>query len=125
MNKTLNVLDHIIIQSSFLIQLKVIPQAIIAGIKAIRLPSCKNDDELDIIPSVALQAACAAVAVMEDDAAFNAGYGSMPNEECNVEMDAAVMDGKNRSYGSVAVLGFSNDKKIFSYIFFRIIVLGH
>ena len=54
---------------------------------------------------------------MEDDAAFNAGYGSMPNEECNVEMDAAVMDGKNRSYGSVAVLGFSNDKKIFSYYF--------
>ena len=113
MNKTLNVLDHIIIQSSFLIQLKVIPQAIIAGIKAIRLPSCKNDDELDIIPSVALQAACAAVAVMEDDAAFNAGYGSMPNVECNVEMDAAVMDGKNRSYGSVAVLGVSIDKKIF------------
>ena len=50
---------------------------------------------------------------MEDDAAFNAGYGSMPNEECNVEMDAAVMDGKNRSYGSVAVLGVSNARKIF------------
>ena len=54
---------------------------------------------------------------MEDDAAFNAGYGSMPNEECNVEMDAAVMDGKNRSYGSVAILGVWNNKKIFGHNF--------
>ena len=113
MNKKINVQNHITIQYSFLLQLKIIPQAIIAGINAIRSPSCKNDDGSDIIPSVALHAACAAVAVMEDDAAFNAGYGSMPNEECNVEMDAAVMDGKNRSYGSVAVLGVSIDKKIF------------
>lgn len=64
----------------------------------------KGDLEV-VVPSVALQAACAAVAVMEDDAAFNAGYGSMPNEDCNIKMDAAVMDGKDRSYGSVAVLG--------------------
>ena len=57
---------------------------------------------------------------MEDDAAFNAGYGSMPNEECNVEMDAAVMDGKNRSYGSVAILGVWNNKKIFGHNYLRI-----
>ena len=64
-----------------------------------------KEDDLEIYTSTALQVACAVVSVMEDDAAFNAGYGSMPNEECNIEMDAAVMDGINRSYGSVAILG--------------------
>ena len=70
--------------------------------------SCERNDDLQVIPSAALQVACAVVAVMDDDVAFNAGYGSMPNEECNIEMDAAVMDGKDRSYGSVAVLGILN-----------------
>ena len=72
------------------------------------MPSRERNDDLNVIPSPALQAACAVVAVMEDDVAFNAGYGSMPNEECNIEMDAAVMDGKDRSYGSVAILGNLN-----------------
>ena len=74
---------------------------------------CIDNGDLEVVPSVALQAACAVVAVMENDAAFNAGYGSMPNEECNIEMDAAVMDGKERSYGAVAVLGCKNSIIIF------------
>ena len=86
----------------------VIPQAIVAGIESFRMLSRDRNDDLKVIPSAALQVACAVVAVMEDGVAFNAGYGSMPNEECNIEMDAAVMDGKDRSYGSVAVLGFVN-----------------
>ena len=71
--------------------------------------SLKQDNEPDngteLVPSVALQAASTVVAIMEDAVAFNAGYGSMPNEECNIEMDAAVMDGQNRAYGGVAILG--------------------
>lgn len=34
-----------------------------------------RNDDLNVIPSAALQVACAVVAVMEDDVAFNAGYG--------------------------------------------------
>ena len=97
-------------------QLKVIPQAIIAGIEAVGSSLCKTSDDSKIVPSAALQAACAAVAVMEDDVAFNAGYGSMPNEECKIEMDAAVMDGKDRSYGSVAVLGCLKIKLTVKYL---------
>ena len=89
-------------------QLKVIPHTIAAGINFIRNSLEKgneSNDNTDPLPSIALQAAAAVVAVMEDDAAFNAGYGSMPNEECNIEMDAAVMDGWNRGFGGVAILG--------------------
>jgi isoaspartyl peptidase/L-asparaginase-like protein (Ntn-hydrolase superfamily) len=82
------------------------PHTIVAGIKKMQsaLDTFKDDD-LEMSTSTALQVACAVVSVMEDDAAFNAGYGSMPNEECNIEMDAGVMDGINRSYGSIAILG--------------------
>ena len=82
------------------------PHTIVAGIKKMQSALEKvKDDNLEISTSTAIQVACAVVSVMEDDAAFNAGYGSMPNEDCNIEMDAAVMDGKNRSYGSIAILG--------------------
>ena len=88
------------------------PHAIIAGIQKLQhslektYDDERQDEEYKVAPSAALKAACAVVAVMEDDGAFNAGYGSMPNEEGNIEMDAAVMDGRDRSYGSVAVLGY-------------------
>jgi beta-aspartyl-peptidase (threonine type) len=45
-----------------------------------------------------------AVAVMEDDGAFNAGYGSSLNIEKNVEMEAAVMDGKTLQAGAAGLL---------------------
>lgn len=45
-----------------------------------------------------------AVAVMEDDRAFNAGYGSTLNIERRVEMEASIMDGKTLDAGAVGLL---------------------
>lgn len=45
-----------------------------------------------------------AVAVMEDDGAFNAGYGSSLNIEKNVEMEASIVEGKTLQAGAVALL---------------------
>ena len=89
-------------------KMKVMPRAIESGIRTMKKLFQEKSYQFDGVendPTMALQIACAVVTVMENDAAFNAGYGSMPNEECNIEMDAAVMDGKDRRYGSVAVIG--------------------
>ena len=45
-----------------------------------------------------------AVAVMEDEGAFNAGYGSSLNIEKRVEMEASIMDGKTLQAGAVGLL---------------------
>jgi beta-aspartyl-peptidase (threonine type) len=50
----------------------------------------------------ALDAAQKAVEHMEGDPTFNAGKGSVLNQRGDVELDAAIMDGKRLSAGSVA-----------------------
>ncbi|MTI17972.1 isoaspartyl peptidase/L-asparaginase [Rhodobacteraceae bacterium RKSG542] len=50
----------------------------------------------------AMDAVVAAVCALEDDPQFNAGRGSVFTAEGKQEMDAAVMDGKDRSAGTVA-----------------------
>ncbi|MEM3458012.1 MAG: isoaspartyl peptidase/L-asparaginase [Candidatus Bathyarchaeia archaeon] len=45
-----------------------------------------------------------AVVVMEDDGAFNAGYGSTLNIEKQVEMEASIMDGKTLQAGAASLL---------------------
>ena len=45
-----------------------------------------------------------AVAVMEDDSAFNAGYGSSLSIEKTVEMEASIMDGKTLQAGATGLL---------------------
>lgn len=45
-----------------------------------------------------------AVAVMEDEGAFNAGYGSSLNIEKRAEMEASIMDGKTLQAGAVGLL---------------------
>lgn len=50
----------------------------------------------------ALDAAEAAVAVLEDDPHFNAGRGSVFTWDGAIECDAAVMDGRDRTAGAVA-----------------------
>lgn len=45
-----------------------------------------------------------AVMVMEDDGAFNAGYGSGLNIEKAVEMEASIMDGKTLQAGAAGLL---------------------
>jgi beta-aspartyl-peptidase (threonine type) len=50
----------------------------------------------------ALDAVEFAVRCMEDDPVFNAGYGSCPNAEGEVEMDAIIIDGDTLNFGAVA-----------------------
>ena len=53
----------------------------------------------------ALDAAAAAVAVLEDAPHFNAGRGAVFTHEGTHELDAAIMDGKTRRAGAVAGVG--------------------
>jgi len=52
-----------------------------------------------------LDAVLAALKVMEDDPTFDAGTGSFLNEDGEVELDAAVMEGKGLKAGAVASIG--------------------
>jgi beta-aspartyl-peptidase (threonine type) len=52
----------------------------------------------------AIDAAEAAVRVLEEDPCFNAGRGSVLTAEGVIELDAAIMDGRNRRAGAVAGL---------------------
>lgn len=52
----------------------------------------------------ALQAAEACASLLEDDPVFNAGCGSVLNEHGKVEMDAAIMDGRDVTAGAVAAI---------------------
>lgn len=57
----------------------------------------------------AMEAAMAAVVVLEDDPHFNAGRGSVLTEEGIVECDASVMDGATLAAGAVGVVsGIAN-----------------
>jgi len=60
-----------------------------------------------------LQAVLAALKVMEDDPTFDAGTGSFLNEDGQVELDAAVMEGRGLKAGAVASVGrFKNPCEI-------------
>jgi beta-aspartyl-peptidase (threonine type) len=52
----------------------------------------------------ALDAVEAAVRVLEEDVCFNAGRGSVLTAEGCIELDAAIMDGRNRAAGAVSGL---------------------
>lgn len=52
----------------------------------------------------ALQTVEACAALLEDDPRFNAGRGSVLNAAGRVEMDAAIMDGRDLSAGAVAAV---------------------
>ena len=52
----------------------------------------------------ALQAVETCASLLEDDPIFNAGCGSVLNEHGQVEMDAAIMDGRDISAGAVAAV---------------------
>ena len=52
----------------------------------------------------ALDAVEAAVRVLEEDPHFNAGRGAAYTREGTIELDAAIMDGRDRAAGSVAGL---------------------
>ncbi|HEY4055223.1 MAG TPA: isoaspartyl peptidase/L-asparaginase [Kofleriaceae bacterium] len=52
----------------------------------------------------ALDAAIAAVRVLEDDSEYNAGTGAVLTREQTIETDAAVMDGRTQRIGAVAAV---------------------
>ena len=52
----------------------------------------------------ALDAVEAAIRVLEDDPAFNAGRGSVFTADARIECDAAIMDGRDRTAGAAAGL---------------------
>lgn len=52
----------------------------------------------------ALDAVAGSVSALEDDPLFNAGRGSAISYEGAVELDAAIMDGRNRAAGAVAAV---------------------
>ncbi len=61
----------------------------------------------------ALDAACEAVRVLEDDPSFNAGHGACLDETGHLALDAAVMDGASLAAGAVACLpAFANPVQI-------------
>lgn len=61
---------------------------------------------LDILrrDGTAIDAVMEAVASMEDDGAFNAGYGSTLNLEKKIEMEASIMEGKTLQAGATGLL---------------------
>jgi beta-aspartyl-peptidase (threonine type) len=52
----------------------------------------------------AVDAVETAVILLEDDPAFNAGHGAVLNEDCQVELDASIMDGRTLRAGAVGAV---------------------
>jgi beta-aspartyl-peptidase (threonine type) len=90
-----------------------IPQELIAPHHAGVQAAQKRTFEVLHSGSHPLDAVAEALAVMENDPTFDAGHGSFLNENGEVELDAAVMEGQNLRAGSVACLSsFENPGRI-------------
>ena len=83
------------------------PERSQAGLEGVKKAAKTGFDILNRGGS-AVDGVAEAVAVMEDEGAFNAGYGSSLNIEKSVEMEASIMDGKTLQAGAVGLL---NDVK--------------
>lgn len=76
----------------------------------------RPEDITDLMPAVkagahgstALDAVEAAVRVLEDDPALNAGYGSVLNRDGGLELDAGIADGRSGGAGAVANVDFAH-----------------
>lgn len=65
----------------------------------------------------ALKAVETCASLLEDDPIFNAGCGSVLNENGKVEMDAAIMDGRDLSAGAVAAVhNIANPVQLARYV---------
>jgi isoaspartyl peptidase/L-asparaginase-like protein (Ntn-hydrolase superfamily) len=65
--------------------------------------ACQLGLELMQSRTPVLEAACRAVAILEDDLRFNAGTGSRKRSDASVRMDAACMDSRHH-FGAVSVI---------------------
>jgi len=84
-------------------------EAFAAAGHAVEAECCDPADMADRIGRTALRtdidAIVAGVNIVEDDPDDSSvGYGGLPNEECEVELDASVMHGPSRCAGAVANL---------------------
>jgi beta-aspartyl-peptidase (threonine type) len=79
------------------------PERTQPGIEGVKRAAKKGYDVLEAGGS-AVDSVMEAVAVLEDDGVFNAGYGSSLNIEANVEMEASIMDGRNLEAGAAGLL---------------------
>ena len=76
--------------------------AVEAGYRAGLDQACRVGHAILAGGGSAVDAVTAAVRVLEDDPLFNAGRGSVLTADGQVEMDAAVMDGRTGAAGAVA-----------------------
>jgi beta-aspartyl-peptidase (threonine type) len=79
------------------------PERIQPGLEGVKRAAKKGFEILSKGGSP-VDAVMEAVVVMEDDAAFNAGYGSSLNIEKGVEMEASIMNGKTLQAGATGLL---------------------
>lgn len=79
------------------------PERSKAGLKGVK-EAAKIGFEVLRSGGSAVDAVVEAVAIMEDNGAFNAGYGSSLSIEKRVEMEASIMDGKTLQAGAVGLL---------------------
>lgn len=79
------------------------PERSQSGLDGVKRAAKTGFDVLDDGGS-AIDSVIEAVAVLEDDGSFNAGYGSSLNIEREIEMEASVMDGKTLSAGAAGLL---------------------
>lgn len=79
------------------------PERVNPGIEGVK-KAAKTGFDIMANGGSALDAVVEAVAVLEDEGVFNAGYGSSLTIEKTVEMEASVMDGKTLRAGAAGLL---------------------
>ncbi|MEM2419377.1 MAG: isoaspartyl peptidase/L-asparaginase [Candidatus Bathyarchaeia archaeon] len=79
------------------------PERVNPGIEGVK-KAAKTGFDVMLNGGSALDAVVEAVAVLEDEGVFNAGYGSALTIEKTVEMEASVMDGKTLRAGAAGLL---------------------
>ncbi|MEM3578733.1 MAG: isoaspartyl peptidase/L-asparaginase [Candidatus Bathyarchaeia archaeon] len=79
------------------------PERVNPGIEGVK-KAAKMGFDVMLNGGSALDAVVEAVAVLEDEGVFNAGYGSSLTIEKTVEMEASVMEGKTLKAGAAGLL---------------------
>ena len=75
-----------------------------ARITAALRECCSQGEQILKKGGTALEAVVATVSALEDNPLFNAGHGSCPDRRGQFKLDASLMDGETRKWGSVALV---------------------